>query len=481
MDIIDILYWTGLGFYILMVVASVYTVLFERRDPTRAFSWIVVIVLFPFVGLIFFLFFGQSYRKRKFLNLSGLHNLRRVEMLSQWQINNLESVDSSNFGAHPDIVKLLLHNSKSPLTTNNSIRILNNGEETFPSIFEAIESAKHHIHMEYYIIADDPLGERLSDVLCRKAREGVQVRVLFDDVGSWSLGRRYIKRLEESGVKVGSFGKVIFPYLTRKANYRNHRKIVVVDGRVGFMGGLNFAQKYLTGTARGIWRDTHMRMEGDVVRMLQITFLTDWYATTQQTFEDYSRYFPQPLSQGMVLPCQLALSGPDSEYATIMQCFFAAISRAKRYIYITTPYFLPSESLLTALKVAALSGVDVRVMLPSRSDATMVHWASRSYFSELLAANIKIYLYTKGFNHSKVMVIDDTFTSIGSANMDARSLEDNFEITAMIYHSETAVGVRDTYCLDIADCELLTSSGWASRKRKDNFKEAAARLFSPLL
>lgn len=470
-----------LAVYALMVVASVYTVLFERRDPTRAFMWITVIVIFPVIGLLFFVFFGQNYRKRKIFKTRGLKNLRKLELLSQWQIKNLEHIEDDEILPHIDIVKLLLYNSKTPITVNNRLTILNNGEETFPAIFEALRAAKHHIHLEYYIIENDTLGEQLAEILCAKAREGVEVRLLYDDVGSWSLSPKYKWKLRKAGVQVKSFMPVVFPYLTSSVNYRNHRKIIVVDGEVGFMGGLNFADRYLHGTKRGVWRDIHLRIEGEGVRMLQITFMTDWFSTTKKEVSKSPLYFPNITKDYGKISCQFALSGPDSDYAVIMQGFFAAIARAKHYIYISTPYFLPGESLLTALKIAALSGVDVRILLPEDSDSRMVHWASRSYFTELLEAGLSVYLYTKGFNHSKIMVIDGTFGSIGSANMDARSFEDNFEVTAMIYNKTIAKEIEEDFLHDLEDSTLLTLEGWEGRKRKDNFKEAAARLFAPLL
>lgn len=467
--------------YFSMVVAAVYTVLFERRDPTRAFSWIIIIIILPVAGLIFFLFFGQSYRKRKIFNLKGLRNIRLIEILSKWQIKNIDNLELESINSNIHTVKLLLSNSKTPLTTNNSLTILNNGIETFPAIFEALRQAKHHIHIEYYIIASDKLGNELRDILCQKAREGVEVRVMFDDVGSWSLKKRYIRQLRRAGVEVVSFMPVVFPFFTSSVNYRNHRKIVVVDGEVGFMGGLNMAHYYLVGNKIGPWRDTHLKISGEAVRMLQATFITDWYATSKKLIENSNEYFPHIDKVYSNIPCQLALSGPDSDYAAIMQGFFAAIARAEDYIYIATPYFLPGEALLTALKVAAMSGVDVRIMIPAKSDTMIAHWASRSYFTELLEANIKVYLYTKGFNHSKLMVIDGSFGSIGSANMDYRSFEDNFEISAMVYDADFAYEMEINYLRDIEDCTLLTLKDWENRKRKDNFKEAACRLFAPLL
>lgn len=468
--------------YTLVVVTTVYTVLFERRDPLRAVTWIAVVVLFPVGGLILYAFFGQSYRKRKIFNLKELRDLRQIDILSTWQINHIDEMQSGEVREHIDIVKLLLSNSRTPLTNRNEVDILNNGEATFAAMFADLRAAKSSIHMEYYIVDNDALGNELAEILCQKAREGVEVRFLYDDVGSWSLSHSYRRGLREAGVEIKSFMKVVFPWFTSKVNYRNHRKITVIDGRIGYTGGLNIADRYVHGVKWGIWRDTHLRMRGEVVRMLQATFATDWYFSTKVSLLPDSAYFPaveDDIKDDVAV--QLALSGPDSDYASIMQAFFAAIARAKHYIYISTPYFLPGEALLTALKVAALSGIDVRLMLPERSDAKMVHWASRSYFTELLEAKVGVYLYRKGFNHSKLMVIDGTFSSVGSANMDARSFEDNFEVTAMIYNSKLAEEMEITFLSDLRYCRHLTLRSWEGRKQKDNFKEAAARLFSPLL
>lgn len=482
MDFWDYTLLVALIFYILLVIASVYTVLFERRDPTRALIWIVVIVIIPFIGLLLFMFFGQSYRKRKIFNLKELRNLKQLSLLSSWQMNNLENYsDEREVQENIDIVKLLLNNSNTPITLNNELVLLNNGSETFPAIFEALRSATHHIHIEYYILDDGELGNELLEILQEKAKQGVEIRVMFDDVGSWSLSKRYIRKLKASGIEVASFMPVVFPWLTSKANYRNHRKIVVVDGKIGFTGGLNFADRYRDGLSWGVWRDTHLKAEGEIVHMLQATFITDWYSATKKTLNKTANFFPETKKFEKTTACQLALSGPDSDYAAIMQAFFAAMAKAKYYIHISTPYFMPNESVLTALKVAALSGIDVRIMIPAYSDTRIAHWASRSYFTELLEAKVKLYLYEKGLNHSKIMVIDGNFSSVGSANMDTRSFEDNFEVTAMIYNREFAAEIEEKFLEDLNHCKPLTLEGWENRKQKDNFKEAAARLFAPLL
>ena len=274
---------------------------------------------------------------------------------------------------------------------------------------------------------------------------------------------------------------VVFPWLTSKINYRNHRKIVVIDGKVGYTGGLNIADRYLRGTKHGPWRDTHLKIEGTAVNMLQLTFLADWYFATGIQLKDKDKYLMVSDDSVGDTAVQIATSGPDSDWATIMQAYFAAITKATDHIYISTPYFMPGESLLTALKVAALSGIDVRIMLPSRSDSKIVYWASRSYITELLEAKIKVYLYNKGFNHSKIITIDNRFSSIGTANMDNRSFEDNFEVTAMIYDRDVTDRLESRFLADLDGCTRLTYRRWATRSRTDMFKESVARLFSPLL
>ena len=421
--------------YLLMVIATVITVVQERRDPVKALSWIAIVALLPVAGLLIFLFFGQDYRKRKIFNRKEIKDLRQIDELSHRQVRQLGEVELDEVVKYGSIIKLLLNNSKTLLTLGNRLTILNNGTETFDSIISELEKAESSIHLEYYIIEADELGNRIADILVEKAKAGVEVRLIYDDVGSWGLPRKFIRRLKDAGVQTYCFMPVVFPWFTSQINYRNHRKIIVIDGKVGYTGGLNIADRYIKGTKHGTWRDTHLKIEGEAVHMLQIAFFTDWYFSAKEKINYRKKYLPTVEVTEGPAAVQIALSGPDSDWATIMQAYFSAITGAQKRIYISTPYFLPNESILCALKVAALSGVDVRVMLPERSDSKMVHWATRSYFQELLEAKIKIYLYTKGFNHSKLIMIDGSFSSVGTANMDVRSFEDNFEVTAMIYDS----------------------------------------------
>ena len=481
MDFWGIVIYALLVFYFLLVIATVFTVLHERRDPVRALSWIAVIVLLPFAGMVLFVFFGQDYRKQKIFNRKEIKDLIQFEQLSYKQLREIDTFSNPEVAANREIITLLLNNNKSLLTTNNRLEVLNDGSETFASLIDALRKAESFIHLEYYIFENDELGGRIADILKEKARSGVEVRFIYDDVGSWNLKRSFMRSLREGGVQVHCFMPVVFPWLTSKINYRNHRKIVVIDGKVGYTGGLNIADRYLRGTKHGPWRDTHLKIEGTAVNMLQLTFLADWYFATGIQLKDKDKYLMVSDDSVGDTAVQIATSGPDSDWATIMQAYFAAITKATDHIYISTPYFMPGESLLTALKVAALSGIDVRIMLPSRSDSKIVYWASRSYIAELLEAKIKVYLYNKGFNHSKIITIDNRFSSIGTANMDNRSFEDNFEVTAMIYDRDVTDRLESRFLADLDGCTRLTYRRWATRSRTDMFKESVARLFSPLL
>lgn len=469
--------------YFLVVAAVIIVILQDRRDPVKAMSWILVVTLLPVFGLIVYFIFGRNYRKEKIFNRKELEDLKQIEKLCEEQLGELldpqiQHIDQIN--DNKDIITLLLNNNRALLTVRNKVKILNNGEIKFAELFAAIEEAKSSIHLEYYAFDNDSIGNRLTELLAAKVKEGVEVRLIYDDVGSWGMKRRDARRLRAMGIKVCCFMPVVFPWLTSKLNNRNHRKIAVIDGKIGFTGGINIAERYLNGTKFGPWRDTHLRIEGDAVNMLQSVFMTDWYFTSKHELLASEKYFPKSHLRTR-LPIQIASSGPDSDWASIMQSFFAAINKARKTIYISTPYFLPNQAILTALKVAALSGIDVRIILPQRSDSKIVYWASRSYIGEMLEAGIKVYFYCKGFNHSKIMIIDDTFCSVGSANMDIRSFEDNFEVSAIIYDPKITTELTGYFLQDISNSRLITPEAWDNRSIIHSTYEAISRLMSPLL
>jgi len=371
---------------------------------------------------------------------------------------------------------------------NTNIEIYFSGRNALKAMYQSISEAKQHIHLQSYIIEDDKAGKLFKDILIQKAKQGVEVRLIYDDVGCWSLKKSFTEELKAAGIEVLTFAPVRFMSPTSRINYRNHRKILVVDGLVGYFGGVNIADRYYDGGQFEEWRDTHIKIIGESVAALQSSFLLDRYFIINQQFKRKKKYFPSINSSNIKVEgenyhfySQIITSGPDSDWASIMQCYFAAITKARKNIYIITPYFTPNETLLNAIKIAALGGVEVSIMLPEKSDTPIAYWSSMSYATELLEAGVKVYLFRKGFNHSKVISIDGEFCIVGSANFDNRSLEHNFEITSIIYNSEISLQIDNQFKKDIERCKSLASSKWAKRSKRNQIKEAFARLLSPLL
>lgn len=469
--------------YFFTVLSTAIMVIHEKRDPAKTSVWVLILILLPIIGLMFYIFFGQNHRKEKIFNRKVIKDLEQIERLSKTQLSDIKNdafFTEPSIADNLNIITLLLNNSKALLTLHNQVEIFQTGKKTFQAIIDTIDKAEDSIHLVFYIIASDRIGNIIKEKLIKKARSGVEVRLIYDDVGSWRTSRKFINELKDAGVEVHPFMKVKFPFLTSKANYRNHRKIIVIDGKVAFMGGMNIADRYLEGDeSLGMWYDTVLRIDGDTVKMLQIVFLTDWFFVSKKIVSGKDKYFPEHIIPE-THPIQVTVSGPDSDWASIMQAFFTAITHAKKHIYISTPYFVPNESILTALKTASLSGVDVRIVLPGKSDSTVVYWSSMSYVSELLNAGIKVYLFQNGFNHSKILMIDTSFSSVGSANMDIRSFEDNFEIMAMIYDAEVTEKLENQFFRDIKRSKKINATHWNKRPLRQSFNESVARMFSPL-
>ena len=388
------------------------------------------------------------------------------------------------FKHNPDIrgklIPLLLNNTQSPITVNNSCKVLNNGNETFEEMLKAIDLAKNHIHMEYFIIRESVIGDLFREALIKKAREGVEVRLIYDAVGSWNLKKSFFQPLTEAGIIVKPFLPVTLPLFGNRLNYRNHRKILIVDGKVGFLGGLNIGDEYLGKDKKfGFWRDLHLKIQGEALYVLQAIFLMDWFFVSKEEI-DATRYFPPQGHCGEQL-IQIASSGPDSYWQSIQQAYFVAIAAAKEYVYIMSPYLVPDESILMALKTAAISGIDVRILLPGRPDHYTVFWASRSHFMELLEAGVKIYEYQKGFVHGKMILVDDLLTTIGTANLDIRSFQLNFEVNAFIYDRDLCIEVKEEFMKDLGDSQQVDKYDYRKRKLPHRIKESLARIFSPVL
>lgn len=471
-------------FYAVTVPGITFKIILENRNPVRTLAWLLVLVLLPVAGVVLYIYFGTNYRKIKMFSMKGLGDFKWLQYMSEDQkqrIAKAEFLKREDMDATRRLMTLLINNSKALLSRHNTIEVLHNGEETFRAIFRAIAGAKKYIHLEYYIIEEGELGDRLKELLARKAREGVEVRLIYDDVGCWRLPRRYVNELRRTGVQVYPFLPVKFPLLTGKANYRNHRKIVVIDGLTGFLGGLNFADRYLHGLPGiGIWRDTHLKIKGEAVIALQIVFLTDWYFVRQELLLDKEEYLPLVRADGNVL-VQAVSSGPDSDWTSIQQAYFTLINMATKYVFISTPYFMPGETTINCMKTAAMSGVDVRLMIPFKSDSTLTYWCTRSYIEELLDAGVRVFHYKKGFNHSKVIVTDGLISSVGTANMDLRSFEQNFELNLIIYDRNVSKKLATDFLADLDESEEVSLHQWKFRSRRDKIKESLARLFAPLL
>ena len=381
-----------------------------------------------------------------------------------------------------------LRNSYTIVEMNSSVEFYFTGRDSLEAMYREIEGAKCHIHLQSYIFENDRTGNRFARLLMQKAGEGVEVRVIYDGVGSISLKDDFVGKMKEAGVEMLCFGKVTLPWPTSKVNYRNHRKILVVDGKVGFLGGVNIADRYFYGNELGPWHDTHMKVVGEAVASLQTSFFLDRYFILNKGIRRRKKYYPQPeidrggnSSAGKGIATQTVVCGPDSNWASIMQCFFSAITVARKHIYIVSPYFTPNETILNAIKIAALGNIDVRIMLPEKSDSRLAHYSTMSYVGELLEAGVKIYLFKKGFNHSKVVSIDGEVSIVGSANMDMRSFEHNFEILSVIYSKECAGEIEGQFLADAAACTRLDKKTWRMRSKRFKVAESVARLCSPLL
>jgi len=474
----DIFFLLIIGIYLITLLSIVTVVILENRHPIRSIAWIVTLVFLPIVGLFFYMVFGQNFRQRKKIHKLSIRNQDEIKQQDEpYDVAKIEQfTDSINTSG---LIRLLYNNNEAFPYENSQIDIFTNGRKTFQAIFDDIKKAKDHIHIEFYIIVDDEVGNRLRDILIQKAKEGVTVRVIYDYWGSFKLKKEFIQPMVIAGVNLRAFFPPQFPYFLSKINYRNHRKLVVVDGQIAYTGGINMADRYLKGDLLGQWRDTMVRFEGSAVFGLQETFISDWFFVDRNMLTE-KRYFPTPKISGKNL-VQLVDAGPDTEWMSIMHGIYFAITTAKAYIYIQTPYFMPTEVILTAMETAALRGLDVRLMLPKKSDTSMARSSNASYIQVMLNAGVKVYLYDNGFLHSKTIVIDDMISTVGTSNMDFRSYEQNFEVNAFIYEKETALKLKTIFFNDLAFSTEITEEQWRKRPRIKKINESFSRLFSPMM
>ncbi|MDA3879067.1 MAG: cardiolipin synthase [Prolixibacteraceae bacterium] len=470
--------------YIVTVVVVVLLVVFENRSPLKSISWILIITLIPFAGVVLYFFFGQKYQKQILYNRKILRYHRRVNAISRSQLKELAGVKIMDMDPKivekKDIMLLLLNSDRAFLTHNKKVKILNNGSETFAQLKLALSKARHHIHLEFYIFRFDNIGNELFEILKEKSQQGVEVRIIYDSVGSYKIPRKKKKEAKKQGIYLRSFQKVIFPLLSSKVNYRNHRKIAIIDGKTGFTGGINIADRYNEkSNSDHYWRDTFVQIEGNAVNALQAIFLNDWFYVSKENI--YNEIYFHEEKEGKNNLTQIISSGPDSNWHAISQFYFSAITSSKNHVYIASPYFIPNDEITFALKAAALRGIDVRILIPKYSDTFISRWSTESYITEMLKAGIKIYHYTKGFLHSKIVISDGVLCSIGSANLDYRSLETNFEVNAVFYDEKITGAITMQYLNDLKHSKKLKINEWKNRPTHKKIASSFARLFAPLM
>lgn len=462
-----------LGLYSLTILGVVLVVITDNRNPLKTVPWVLVLLLVPVAGLIFYFFFGQNLSKQRIIS----HRMRRRLAMRIEEAGQRPGAEIPE--AHRPLADLLVRTIQAVPFYGTRITPYTDGRSKMEALLADIARARHHIHLQYYIFCDDETGCRLRDALVAKAREGVEVRVLYDDVGSLGVKKSFFEGMRREGIEIHAFLHVKFPRFTSKVNYRNHRKIAVIDGRTGYIGGMNIADRYVRGTDWGTWRDTHFRFEGRGTAGLQGAFLSDWSATTKRQLAGPA-YYPELEAFGDNA-LQVVASGPFGKWRPLLQADSYAIARARRRVWIQTPYYLPSEVLNTALQEAALAGVDVRLMLPERSDTKVVDLATHSFLDDMLKAGVKILFYRPGFLHSKLLIIDDDLTIIGSANMDFRSFEHNFEINAFVYDRGFAARMAAVFGEDAAQCRSVAPGAWFRRPRSRRLAESFMRVFAPLM
>ncbi|MFB4164429.1 cardiolipin synthase [Alteribacillus sp. JSM 102045] len=457
----------------------------ERRDATSTWAWLMVLFFIPFLGFILYLIFGQNMSRKRLFDWEDIKKIG-IEDLIKEQIESLRDqrfhFSDPDSREYRDLIYMQLVNNDALLTQDNDVDLFTDGKEKFEQLIQDIENAKDHIHLQYYILRHDNLGSRLLYILTKKAKEGVKVRVLYDEMGSRSLSKKVFRSLKEAGGEVEIFFPKRIPFINLRLNYRNHRKLVIIDGKIGYVGGFNVGDEYLGLNPKfGYWRDTHLRMQGQVVKAVQTRFILDWNQATHHHYIHYDeRYFPltEPVGD---MAAQIVSSGPDSEWEQIKNGYIKMITSANESVFIQTPYFIPDQSLMDALRIAALSGKDVRIMIPNKPDHPFVYWATFSHIGELLKTGARVFIYENGFIHAKTIVVDGKVGSVGTANIDVRSFRLNFEVNAFLYHRPTVERLALIFEQDMQHSRELTYAQYKDRSLWIRFKESISHLLSPIL
>ena len=457
--------------YIALIAGAVIVVISENRSPIKAIAWLLVLIFVPLIGLIIYYFFGQDTRRMRQLSEKNFQKINDLSFKSLTPNRNVNILPE-----YANLINLLKNSILSPILQGSKVEIITEGSRMFEVLLKDIQKAMHHIHIEFFIFKNDQTGKIVRDMLMKKASEGVEVRFIYDKVANWLVPKKFYNEMKKSGVKITSLMDAKFVKLGEKLNYRNHRKVIVIDGTTAYIGGMNISNNYFINPS---WRDTHLRVQGQGALGLQACFLTDWYSSGEP-FLDNENYFPEAKSYTHNL-MQIATGGPYNLYHNLLQATINIIIGAKKYIYMQTPYFLPNESVFQALQMAALSGIDVRLMVSSKSDSSYVDPASRSYYADLLEAGMKIYEMQGKFIHAKTLVTDNMLSVIGSANLDFRSFETNFEINCYLYDPDIAKRNKEIFLQDMENCKEIRYEEWIKRPKWKKFLESILRLFAPLM
>lgn len=464
--------------------ALAFTVIFlERKNASSTWAWLMVLLFIPVVGFLLYLVFGRKLSHKRIF----IWDEKSKAKLKQETEAQLAVIEEDRMPYKQEVLRqykelyyLHLKNNNALYSQNNRVDLFTDGTEKFSALIHDLENATDHIHLLYYIIRHDQLGTKIADVLIKKAQEGVTVRFLYDDMGSRLLSKRYLKRLRDAGVQAEAFFPPKIPKINFKVNFRNHRKLAIIDGKIGYVGGFNIGDEYLGKSEKfGYWRDTHLRIYGDAVRTMQTRFVLDWNQASHDLVSYDERYYVGGESGNVGV--QIVSSGPDSDWEQIKYGYIRMILTAEEYVYIQTPYFIPDESLMDALRIAALSGVKIKIMIPNKPDHMFVYWATLSYVGELLNEGAEIYLYQNGFLHAKTIIVDGKVSSVGTTNIDVRSFRLNFEVNAFLYDIEMAQKLVDAFNEDITVSTQMTKSLYEKRPLSIKFKESVSRLLSPIL
>ncbi len=464
------LYATLTATYMLSIVTVILVILGENRNPVKSLAWVTVLILLPAVGLVLYIFFGRNIKNKRMVSRRNKRQiLRRAKAPRHKSPTNLKP-------EYQGIARLIYTMTGAAYIPGNEVKVYSSGAKKFEALASDLRNARKFINLQYYIFEDDELGREIADILIERARAGVKVRVIYDHVGSFQVSSDFFKRLKKEGIEAYPFLKVTFIPFASRVNWRNHRKIVIIDGEIGYIGGMNIANRYLDGGKFPLWRDCHLRIEGPAVSALQYSFALDWSFMRNEVLEQECT--SQPAG---TVGIQAISGGPMNQWNNIAHVFMRAILNARKRIYLQTPYFLPPESLLKSLQNAALAGVDVRIMIPRKSDSWMLSYSSRSYITECLRSGIKVYFFTPGMLHSKVLIIDDELSSVGSTNFDFRSFEHNFEANLVLYSPEANATLREVFQADQEHCERIYADEWKKRPALHRGLESVVRLLAPIL